>query len=133
YVMVDRKRKLPATTFMRCFGQMDDEQIVNEFFKTTEITLDDFSKGASKVTDLVEKFLGNEFIEEVIDPETGKLLVQKGAKVTKKATEALKSHGVKEVHLNVAVGYEHLIGRILGQDVVDQDTGEILSEVFERI
>lgn len=133
YVMVDRKRKLPATTFMRCFGLMDDEQIVQEFFETKEIKLDDFSKGASKVSDLIEKFLGNEFIEEVLDPETGKLLVQKGAKVTKKATEALKSHGITEVHLNVAVGYEHLIGRILGRDVVDQDTGEIMSEVFERI
>ncbi len=133
YVMVDRKRKLPATTFMRCFGLMDDEQIVSEFFATKEVALDDFSKGASKVTDLVEKFLGNEFIEEVLDPETGKLLVQKGAKVTKKATEALKSHGIKEVHLNVAIGYEHLIGRILGRDVVDQGTGEILADTFEKI
>jgi DNA-directed RNA polymerase subunit beta len=133
YVMVDRKRKLPATTFMRCFGLMDDEQIVREFFNTNEIALDDFSKGATKVGELVEKFLGNEFIEEVLDPETGKLLVQKGAKVTKKATQALESHGIKQVHLNVAVGYEHLIGRILGRDVVDQTTGEILAEVFDRI
>ena len=133
YVMVDRKRKLPATTFMRCFGMLDDEQIVREFFAIKEVKLDDFSKGASKVTDLVEKFLGNEFIEDVIDPETGKLLVQNGAKVTKKATEMLKSKGIKEVHLNVAVGYEHLIGRILGADVVDKATGEILADTFERI
>ena len=133
YVMVDRKRKLPATTFMRCFGMQHDETLAKEFFLTETVKLDDFSAGASLVSDLVEKFLGNEFIEEVIDPKTGKLLVQKGAKVTKKATEALRVHGIEKVHLNVAAGYEHLLGRILSRDVVDEQTGEVLGDCFEKI
>ncbi|MCA1659996.1 MAG: DNA-directed RNA polymerase subunit beta, partial [Verrucomicrobiaceae bacterium] len=77
YVMVDRKRKIPATAFMRAFGLTDDEQIAREFFDTEALDLDDFTRGATKVSDLVEKFLGNEFIEEIIDPKTGKLLVQR--------------------------------------------------------
>src|SRR5690606_14218110 len=70
YVMVDRKRKLPATTFMRCFGMLGDAQIASEFFATDTVKLDDFSGRASLVSELVEKFLGNEFIEDVLDPKT---------------------------------------------------------------
>lgn len=133
YVMVDRKRKIPATAFMRAFGMADDEEIAKEFFEAEKVALDDFSRGATKVSDLVEKFLGNEIIEDVIDPKSGKLLVQKGAKVTKKAAEILRSNEIKQVHLNVAAGYEHLIGRILARDVIDTSTGEIIGECFEKI
>src|SRR5439155_18580961 len=47
YTMVDRKRKLPATTFMRCFGLTDDERVAAEFFETEKVVLDDFTKGAT--------------------------------------------------------------------------------------
>ena len=133
YVMIDRKRKLPATTFLRCFGLVDDDRMAGEFFLTQHVPLDDFSGGASLVTELVEKFLGNEFIEDVLDPVSGKMLVQKGAKVTKKATEAMTKAGVTRVHLNVAAGYEHVLGRTLGRDVVDMATGEVLGEAFEKV
>src|SRR5690606_29474646 len=32
HVMIDRKRKIPATTFLRAFGFDSDEEIANEFF-----------------------------------------------------------------------------------------------------
>ncbi|MCX7718279.1 MAG: DNA-directed RNA polymerase subunit beta [Candidatus Sumerlaeaceae bacterium] len=135
YVMVDRKRKIPATTFLRCFGVADDQGIVERFFETEKVALDDFSKGAVKVSDLIEKYLGSEFtfIEEIVDPKTKKVLVPRGARVTKKATEMLRSHGIEKVHLNVAEGYDHVLGRRLGADVVDPQTGEILAECFEKI
>ncbi|MBX7246432.1 MAG: DNA-directed RNA polymerase subunit beta, partial [Candidatus Sumerlaeaceae bacterium] len=133
YVMVDRKRKIPATTFLRCFNVSDDERIAKEFFETEKLELDDFSKGAIKVSDLIEKFLGNQFIEEITDPKSGKVLVAKGAKVTKKASEALRVHGVSHVHLDVADGYDHVLGRRLGRDVVDKATGEIIGDCFEKI
>ena len=143
YVMVDRKRKLPATTFLRCFGVQDNEEIAEEFFEVDTLKLDDFSKGATKVEELAksevfDRYKGTEFIEDVLDPKAedpkkAKVLVQKGSKVTKKAVEALRQAGVKSVHLNVAEGYEHLIGRVLGRDVVDTATGEVLGDCFERL
>jgi DNA-directed RNA polymerase subunit beta len=135
YVMVDRKRKIPATTFLRCFGVADDQGLVERFFETEKVALDDFSKGAVNVSDLIEKYLGSEFtfIEEIVDPKTKKTLVPRGARVTKKATEALRSHGIEKVHLNVAEGYDHVLGRRVGADVADPQTGEILAECFEKI
>ena len=131
YVMIDRKRKIPATSFLRCFGFTDDSAIADEFFDIEEIKLDDFKGGATPVENL-HSFLGAEFIETIKD-DNGKKIVEAGAKVTKKATEALKSAGVESVHLTVAEGYEHLIGQVLGADVIDTSTGEVVAETWETI
>ncbi|PKO16785.1 DNA-directed RNA polymerase subunit beta [candidate division BRC1 bacterium HGW-BRC1-1] len=146
YVMVDRKRKLPATTFLRCFGVQDNEEIAKEFFKSTEVKLDDFKKGATLVADLndpekFDSFKGTVFIEDILEPKgegaaakkERTVLVQKGAKVTKKASDLLLKKGVVSVHLDVAEGYEHLLGRVLGADVVDTSSGEVLGDCFEKI
>ena len=44
WVMIDRKRKIPATTFLRAFGQHDDTKLVEEFFETEDVKLDDFRR-----------------------------------------------------------------------------------------
>ena len=85
--MIDRKRKIPATTYLRAFGMHDDADLVREFFNTESVGLDDFSKGATKVGDL-EHFVGEEVIEEVIDPKSGKKLAERGAKVDQEADRA---------------------------------------------
>ena len=132
YVMIDRKRRIPATTFLRVFGYESEEDIAHEFFATEKITLDNFKKGKTKVSSL-EKYLGEEFIEAVLDPKTKKVLIDHGAKVTKKSIDILKSSGVRTVSLTVAEGYEKILGRILAKDVVNTRTGEILGECWERV
>jgi DNA-directed RNA polymerase subunit beta len=132
WVMIDRKRKIPATTFLRAFGQHDDTALVEEFFQTESVNLDDFSKGATKTSDL-DQYVGEELIEEVIDPKSGKKMAERGAKVTKKLAEQLKNSEVKKVFLTVADAYAELLGRILGEDVVDTKTGEVIGEYWERI
>jgi len=131
HVMIDRKRKIPATTFLRAFGFDSDEEIAENFFNREEVELDDFKAGTTKVAELYEH-LGAEFIEDVYDSQ-GKRLAEKGAKVTKKMADALRNAGVEEVHLSVASAYEHILGRILAGDVVDQATGEILADCWERV
>ena len=131
YVIVDRKRKIPATTFLRCFGYTDDSKLAEEFFAVESLPLDDFSGGATPIDNL-SQFLGVEFIETIRD-DRGKKVVESGAKVTKKAIEALRNAGVTSVHLTVAEGYEHLVGRILGADVIDKTTGEVLAETWETV
>jgi len=132
WVMIDRKRKIPATTFLRAFGFENDEQIASEFFTIETIPLDDFSQGMTKTSSL-ENHLGSEFIEDVIEPKSGKMLIERGAKVTRRAIEVLKEHKIKVVALDTAEGYEEILGRILAADVVDYSTGEILAECLERV
>ena len=132
WVTIDRKRKIPSTTFLRAFGQYNDEQLVEEFFETESVKLDDFSKGATKVGQLGD-YIGEELIEEVVDPKTGKRIAERGAKLTKKLMEQLKGSNVKKVFLTVADAYEDLLGRIMAEEVVDTSTGEIIGECWERV
>jgi DNA-directed RNA polymerase subunit beta len=131
HVMIDRKRKIPATTFLRAFGFDSDAEIAEHFFELETVELDDFAAGATRHDDLLNH-LGAEFIEDVQD-EKGKRLAERGAKVTKKMIEALRVAGVEKVHLSVADAYGHVLGRILGADVVDLATGEIVAECWEQI
>ncbi|MBI1785650.1 DNA-directed RNA polymerase subunit beta, partial [Candidatus Sumerlaeota bacterium] len=132
WVMIDRRRKIPATTFLRIFGIHSDQQLVEEFFETETLELDNFGKGATKVADL-ENFMGEEVIEEIVAAKTGKKIADKGTRVTKKVIEQLKKAEIKAVHLTAADAYQAELGRILAEDIVDKDTGEIIGECWERI
>ncbi|HRU54745.1 MAG TPA: DNA-directed RNA polymerase subunit beta [Candidatus Sumerlaeia bacterium] len=136
YVMIDRKRRIPATTFLRTFGYESEEDIAREFFPTEKLTLDDFKKGKTKIGNMISNlhdYLGTEFIEPVLDPKTKKVLIEANTKVTKKAIEILKSSGVRSVSLTVADGYQEILGAILAADVIDTHTGEILGECWDRV
>jgi len=130
-VTIDRKRKIQATTYLRAFGFDSDEEMAREFFEMENIELDDFAAGSTKVADLYNH-LGSTFIEDVYD-DKGKRLTEKGAKVTKKMADSLEKAGITEVHLDVAEAYLFVLGRILGADIVDPETGEILAECWEQV
>jgi DNA-directed RNA polymerase subunit beta len=131
HVMIDRKRKIPATTFLRAFCPVTDDELAREFFKIESIPLGSFEDGATELARL-DKHLGQEFIDSVLDG-SGKVLIEKGAKVTKKNIEVLREHKIKRVHLTVAEGYEAIVGRILAEDVVDVHTGEVVGEVWNPV
>jgi DNA-directed RNA polymerase subunit beta len=131
YVMIDRKRKIPATTFLRAFGLSDDERIADEFFEIEDVELDDFSQGLTRVEDL-DSHLGAEYAETVTD-EADNVLVERGQKVTKKSKEALRKAGYDQVLLSIGDAYDNLVGRVLGRDVIDRKTGEIHAETFDVI
>ncbi|NQU42450.1 DNA-directed RNA polymerase subunit beta, partial [bacterium] len=131
-VIVDRRRKIPATSFLRILGLSTDQSIAGEFFDVEAIELDDFRKGATKLADL-PKFVGESIVEEIMNPKTGKKLASPGTKVTKKLIEQFKQAGTKKVVLTVAEEYRTILGRFLAEDVVDTSTGEILGECFEPI
>ncbi len=132
HVVVDRRRKIPATTFLRIMGLSRDIDIAEEFFNKEVVELDGFKKGATKVSDL-QKFVGVSVVEEIENPKTGKRLASPGTKVTKKLIDQLEQAGIKKVVLTVAEAYEDILERRLAEDVVDKSTGEILGECFEPI
>ncbi len=131
-VIVDRRRKIPATTFLRILGLSRDRDLAGEFFELEDLELDGFRKGATKVSDL-PRFVGVSVVEEFTNPKTGKKLTSPGTKVTKKLIDQLIQADIKKVVLTVSEAYEDILGRFLAEDVIDESTGEILGECFERI
>ncbi len=132
HVMIDRKRKMPATTFLRALGMREDQEFVTTFFATRAVQVEGHSGLAIRPVDL-DKHIGDEIVEDVIDPAKGKRLAERGAKVTKKFISSLKNTEIKQVFLFRQGDSEDLIGKILAADVVDKSTGEIIGECWERI
>jgi DNA-directed RNA polymerase beta subunit len=90
YVMIDRKRKIPATTFLRAFGYNDDEKIAEEFFDSRH-QAGRLLRGPDGGGELHE-FLGVEYAETVLD-DAGKTIIERGQKVTKKIAGPLRKAG----------------------------------------
>lgn len=131
YVMIDRKRKIPATTFLRSFGYNDDEALADEFFETRLVSLETFEANEIAVEDLHEH-LGVEY-SETIEDDAGRVLVERGQKVTKKSQDALRKAGVDTARLAIGEAYDLLVGQVLARDVIDQSTGEVLAECFDVV
>ncbi|MBN1476421.1 DNA-directed RNA polymerase subunit beta [Candidatus Sumerlaeota bacterium] len=132
HVMIDRKRKMPATTFLRAMGMREDVEFVDTFFETERVRVDRHSGTAVKREEL-DQHIGSEVVEDIIDPAKGKRMAERGAKVTKKLISSLKSTEVKQVFVFRAGDSEDVIGKILARDVVDTSTGEIIGECWEKI
>lgn len=131
-VLVDRKRRMPATMLLRALGADTDEKIAREFYPIEKLSLSGYKKGTTRVSKL-EQFIGEEFVEPVISPKTGQTIVEKGEKVTRRVIEQLEEHGVKEVYLSKVEGFEHFIGRLLAKDIIDTKTGEVIAECFDPV
>ena len=90
------------------------------------------SGSAVKVKDL-DQHVGDEIVEDVIDPAKGKRLAERGAKVTKKLISSLKHTEIKQIFVFRQGESEDVIGKILARDVVDRSTGEIIGECWDRV
>ncbi len=142
YVRIDRRRKLPATVLLRALGY-NTEDLLNHFYQRERYfkTAKGWSKESS--TDLLQIQAA---AMDVVHPETGEVLVKKGAKYAKPAQKKLKAAGMmrsvtelvegKEQQIEVGdvpVPDEEFIGKVSAYDVVDMNTGEVLIECNEEI
>ena len=59
---------------------------------------------------------------------TGNVIVEKEKRITVRHVRALEKAGIKELK----VPEEYLMGKVLAKDVVDTDTGEILTPANDR-
>jgi DNA-directed RNA polymerase subunit beta len=85
YARIDRKRKFVASTLLRSWGFSSDEDILKIFF---EVENSDISE---------KKLQGKAAAQDVVDPETGEVIVEAGADFTPEVVAVLKKQGVKQV------------------------------------
>ncbi len=124
FFRIDRRRKMPVTTLLKAIGYTV-EQILEEFF-----IFDSFSiKGNTFLFDLVPERLRGEVASFDIKSGGGKIIVQKDKRITAKHIRELQEAKINQLE----VPEEFLIGRILAQNVIDKETGEVLAPVNEEI
>ena len=123
YVRIDRRRKIPATILLRALG-FDNEAMIKIFFETNS-----FSIGPDKFLFHVvpERLRGEMAVFNI--KHDGKVLIEEGRRITAKHVRQLEKSNVTEIE----VPSDYLFGKILGHNVVDQATGELLASVNDEI
>jgi len=117
YVRIDRRRKMYATVLLRALGY-GTEELLNYFYDTEMINLrgGNFSKSID-----FDRLQGQRATKDLID-EAGNVVVKKNRKFTSKSIKKLKESGITEIPLE----REELLGRVIADDVVDEETGEVV-------
>ena len=125
YFRIDRKRKLYATTLLRALGMSSSEIIKFYYDSLVYFAKDNNWSTAFKP----ESFSSHRLSYDLIDADTGKIILAQGQKITPRLAKKFAADGVK----NVLVEYEYLVGKFLSDDLVDPKTGEVLATIGEVI
>src|ERR1700746_1490194 len=125
FARIDRRRKIPVTSLMFALG-LDGETILSSFYK--KITYKR-AKDGWRVPFDANRFRGYSTTNDLIDADTGKVVLEAGKKLTVRAARQLQEKGLKALRMSD----EELVGNYLAEDLVNPKTGEIYAEAGEEI
>jgi DNA-directed RNA polymerase subunit beta len=91
YVHIDRKRKLPATVLLKALGIVTDRDILDLFYESTREDIGGLR--TKRAQGLIHRISA----EDVIDPETGEILLECNQEITEALLKKLVKANVKEV------------------------------------
>ena len=129
YVRIDRRRKLPATTFLYGLG-MDGEEILTTFYEVVPYERRDAAGAAGWATPYKpERWRGVKPDFPLIDADTGEEIAPAGHKISARAAKKFGDSGVKTLLLPP----DALIGKYLARDEVNAATGEIYAEAGDEL
>src|SRR4030081_1384844 len=125
FARIDRRRKIPVTSLMFALG-LDGETILSTFYKKISYKR---AKDGWRVPFDANRFRGYSTINDLIDADSGKVVLEAGKKLTVRAARQLQEKGLKALRLSD----EELVGNYLAEDLVNPKTGEIYAEAGEEI
>ncbi len=150
YVRIDRRRKLPVSTFLMALESdeteklrlksekagkeldpskikgLTPEDLLNYYYEKTVFTR---VKRGWKTEFNPECLRGVKLTSDVINAKNGKVVVEAGTKMTPRLIRMLLEKNIKEQ----LVKDEDLIGRYMAMDLVNEDSGEIYVELGAEI
>src|SRR5216683_1429516 len=95
FARIDRRRKIPVTSLMFALG-LDGETILSTFYKKISFKR---AKEGWRVPFDASRFRGYSTINDLIDADTGKVVLEAGKETTEKSLKALNEQGYKELPL----------------------------------
>src|SRR5690554_6495806 len=125
HARIDRRRKIPATSLLMALG-MDPEDILSTFYE--KIT---YKREGDhwRVPFAPERYRGMKAVVDLIDADTGEMVVEAGRKITARQAKQLAEKGLKAIRATE----EDLIGAYIAEDVVNLETGEIYLEAGDEL
>jgi DNA-directed RNA polymerase subunit beta len=123
YVRIDRRRKMHATVLLKALGYSTEELLA--FYYSTETIYIDGKKYAKSIEfDLLPGQRATRDIKIEGEP-----IVRKNRKFTRQAIRKLKEANLDRLPLDL----EEVVGKVSAQNVIDEDTGEIILGVNEEV
>jgi DNA-directed RNA polymerase subunit beta len=123
YFRIDRRRKLPVTILLKSLGYTP-EQILAMFFQ-----FDTFHFGKKSIQfEVVAERLRGEIARFDIEAK-GKLIVAKDKRITVRHIREMQEAGLDKL----TVAEDFLLGRVLAQNIVDKDSGEVVANCNDEI
>ncbi|TPI31587.1 DNA-directed RNA polymerase subunit beta [Mesorhizobium sp. B3-1-9] len=125
HARIDRRRKIPVTSLLMALG-MDGEEILSTFYN--KIT---YKRAGDhwRIPFNVERFRGLKAVGDLVDADTGEIVVEQGKKITARQARQLGEKGLKAIKATD----EDLLGNYLAEDIVNYATGEIFLEAGDEI
>ena len=133
YVHIDKKKKFPATALLRAFGYGEDSTIYQLFFEARPAAV-------PGPEDDARELLGVVVSEDVVDPETGEVLLDQGTELEEDEVLLLQRAGIAEVMVYKSVhsgqggrpGESPIVKNTLKKDPTDSEE-EALNAIYSLL
>jgi DNA-directed RNA polymerase subunit beta len=125
HARIDRRRKIPVTSLLFALG-LDGEEILSTFYK--HVTYKRAKEGWRVPFD-ANRMRGYKAINDLVDADTGKVVVEAGKKLTVRQARQLVEKGLKALRMTD----EELVGNYVAEDLVNPKSGEIYMEAGEEL
>jgi len=125
YARIDRRRKIPVTSLLYALG-LDAEEVLNTFYRKLAYKR---QKDGWRVPFDANRFRGYKAINDLVDADSNKVVLEAGKKLTVRHARQLAEKGLRALRLTD----QELIGRYLAEDLVNPKSGEIYAEAGEEI
>ncbi len=124
YARIDRRRKIPVTSLLYALG-LDGEEILRTFYKHVTYKR---AKDGWRVPFDANRLKGYKAVNDLVDADTGRVVVEAGKKLSVRQARQLAEKGLKALRMTD----EELIGHYVAEDLVNGKTGEIFMEAGEE-
>ena len=125
HARIDRKRKIPVTSLLYALG-LDGEEILNTFYNRIVFMRDE---EGWRVPFDADRMKGFKAPVDLIDADTGEVVVEAGKKLTARSARQLVDNGLRALRASD----EDLTGQYIAEDLVNAATGEIYAEAGDEI
>ncbi|MBT8396613.1 MAG: DNA-directed RNA polymerase subunit beta [Gemmatimonadetes bacterium] len=132
YVHIDKKKKFPATALLRAFGYGTDADVYQLFFDVLDVNLSKRAKAGQRDVS------GAVLAADLVDPETGEILLESGSEIDEEAEGILERSGVKKIQIYGREGGpggrgdSPIVKNTLKKDPT-ADEGEALSAIYSLL
>ena len=123
FARIDRRRKIASTIILRALGY-DTKEMLDIFYENNEVTVKD---GQFFIQQSLNDLKGSIAAFDIMHNK--KIIIAKGKRVTVRHIDLAKKSKMK----SFAIPSEHLLGKRISEDIIDESTGEVLFTCNQQI